>query len=97
MSRQEHLAQVGAAIQRTRRRAQVAEADADASGELLDTLLDLVAERVIVGLRERGWIEFHRDRPTDTSPTQRSPQDDVDETGPRPAVIPTTTRKQDTH
>jgi hypothetical protein len=63
MGRQEHLAQVSAAMQRARRRAQLAEADADASGELLDTLLDLVAERVIDGLRDRGWVEFHLERP----------------------------------
>jgi hypothetical protein len=70
----QHIAQARAAIQRSRRRAQIAEADAEASGELLDVLLDLVADRVIDGMRDRGWIEFHHERPTTTTP-QRSPEE----------------------
>jgi hypothetical protein len=70
----QHIAQARAAIQRSRRRAQIAEADADASGELLDVLLDLVADRVIDGMRDRGWIEFHHERPSATTNPQRSPE-----------------------
>lgn len=60
-----------AAKWRTRARdAEEAAADAE---QHLDTILGLIADKVIDGLRDRGWVEFHRDRPTHTAPPTPNP------------------------
>ncbi|WP_228516849.1 hypothetical protein, partial [Curtobacterium flaccumfaciens] len=50
-----------------------AEQAANQTDDLLDTVLDLIADRVIEGLRDRGWVEFHRDRPTSAAPATTRP------------------------
>lgn len=76
---------------RWRTRTRDAEHAAAESDHLLDTVLDLIADRVIEEIRERGWIEFHRTPPPGTALASGP-----DKKGPRLVGIPSD-QQQATH